>query len=50
MAATRENIDIPSIEFIRKFFSIEVKARQKENEQAIAIRQFGETGHRCNVM
>lgn len=54
MRADAGNIDEKTVEFLRKFFPMEVKKRQRENERKMAVREFGEEyvngKHKCGVM
>ena len=40
--ADGRNIDFEAMEFLEKYFPMEVKKRQKENEKAVLIRTYGE--------
>jgi hypothetical protein len=42
MRANGMNIDFETMEFLEKFFPMEVKKRQKENERAMLVRDYGE--------
>jgi transposase-like protein len=42
MEANGGNIDFETLEFLQKFFPMEVKKRQKENERAQLVRDHGE--------
>lgn len=42
MQADGRNLDVKTMEFLQKFFPMEVKKRQKENERAQLVRDHGE--------
>lgn len=42
MGANGENIDFETMEFLQKYFPMEVKKRQKENEREQLVRDYGE--------
>lgn len=42
MKADGRNIDFDSMEFLQKYFPLEAKQRQKENERAALVREYGE--------
>lgn len=42
MQADGRNLDVKTMEFLEKFFPMEVKKRQKENERASLVREHGE--------
>lgn len=52
MAADGRNIDFSTMEFLEKFFPMEVKRRQKENEREQMIQDYGEdfVKDRCCAM
>lgn len=51
MLATSINLDSALAEFLKKYFPAEVKAKQKENEEAVAKERFGELyDAKCYVM
>ena len=51
MQADSRNLDFAMISFLKKYFPAEVKAKQRENEQALAQDQFGELYNaKCIVM
>jgi E3 ubiquitin-protein ligase BAH len=53
MAADGRNLDFETMDFLEKYFPLEVKKRQKENERALLERNYGEEFVRppqCTVM
>ena len=42
MAADGRNLDFETMDFLEKYFPLEVKKRQKENERALLERNYGE--------
>lgn len=53
MAADGRNLDFETMDFLEKYFPLEVKKRQKENEKALLERNYGEEFVRppqCSVM
>ena len=42
LKADGRNIDFEAMDFLEKYFPMEVKKRQKENEKAVLIRTYGE--------
>lgn len=51
MEADSFNLDPSLAEFLKKYFPDEVRAKQRENEQAVAKEQFGGLyDARCVVM
>nr|POF14235.1 hypothetical protein CFP56_03259 [Quercus suber] len=52
MQADGRNIDFDAMDFLEKYFPLEVKKRQKENERAQLVRDYGEefTRPACSVM
>lgn len=51
MQADSQNLDPSLAEFLKKYFPEEVRAKQRENEQAVAKEQFGELyDAKCVVM
>lgn len=52
MAADGRNIDFEAMDFLEKYFPMEAKKRQKENERATMVRTYGEEFVRpgCVVM
>lgn len=53
MAADGRNLDFETMDFLEKYFPLEVKKRQKENEKALLERNYGEEFTRppqCTVM
>jgi len=42
MKADGRNIDFETMDFLEKYFPLEVKTRQKENEKASLARDYGE--------
>jgi hypothetical protein len=53
MAADGRNLDFETMDFLEKYFPLEVKKRQKENERALLERNYGEEFVRppqCMVM
>lgn len=53
MAADGRNLDFDTMDFLEKYFPLEVKKRQKENERALLERNYGEEFVRppaCTVM
>ncbi|WPG98735.1 Hypothetical protein R9X50_00152900 [Acrodontium crateriforme] len=52
MSADGRNIDFETMDFLEKYFPLEVKRRQKENEKAQLVRDYGEEFVKpsCTVM
>jgi E3 ubiquitin-protein ligase BAH len=53
MSADGRNLDFETMDFLEKYFPLEVKKRQKENERALLERNYGEEFVRppqCTVM
>lgn len=53
LSADGRNIDFETMQFLTKYFPMEVKKRQKENERASLVREHGEEfvkGPACSVM
>jgi hypothetical protein len=42
LTADGRNLDFEAMDFLEKFFPMEVKKRQKENEKAVLVRTYGE--------
>ena len=42
MKADGRNIDFEAMDFLEKFFPLETKERQKENDRASLVRDYGE--------
>ncbi|KAH9829797.1 putative RING finger protein [Teratosphaeria destructans] len=53
MKADGRNIDFETLDFLEKYFKLEVQKRQRENEEADLVRRYGEdfvAGPKCSVM
>lgn len=44
------NLDPALMNFLKRYFPKEVKAKQKENERALAIDKWGEDFDKCILM
>lgn len=44
------NLDPALLSFLKRYFPVEVKAKQKENERNAAIDRYGEEFDRCQIM
>ena len=42
MAADARNLDFEAMDFLEKYFPLEVKKRQKENDREALVMQYGE--------
>lgn len=45
-----ENLDTAMMNFLKKYFPIEVKRKQKENERGMVVDQYGEEYAGCRTM
>ncbi|KAF2774093.1 hypothetical protein EJ03DRAFT_323434 [Teratosphaeria nubilosa] len=53
MKADGRNIDFEALDFLEKYFKLEVQKRQRENEEADLVRRYGEdffAGPKCSIM
>ncbi|KAL8810124.1 MAG: hypothetical protein Q9223_003789 [Gallowayella weberi] len=50
MQADSVNLDLALMNFLKTFFPVEVKQKQKENERDSGIDQYGEAYEKCIVM
>ena len=44
------NLDPALMNFLEKYFPLEVKVKQKENERSIGVDRYGKAYSRCSLM